>query len=52
MSGANASPTRRSNQEMTAHNPSIKIVVDDRAGAVTDRAYSEVAYGGVFNQSN
>ena len=25
---------------MTAHNPSVGFVVDDRAGAVTDRAYN------------
>src|SRR6185295_9777475 len=40
MSGANASPTGRSHQEMTAHNPSIEFVLGDKACAVIDRAYS------------
>jgi hypothetical protein len=42
MSGANASPTGRSHQEMTAHNPSVRFDVDDRACAVIDRAYNHL----------
>jgi len=40
MSGANASPTGRSHQEMTAHNPSICLSAPDKSCAVIDRAYS------------
>ena len=42
MRGANASPTGRSHQEMTAHDPiNPHLSADDRACAVIDRAYNK-----------
>jgi len=40
MSGANASPTGRSNQGMTAHALSFAVITIDGLCAVIDRAYS------------
>ena len=40
MSGANASPTGRSQQRMTAHDFSIRRTADSGSCAVIDRAYS------------